>query len=71
MSVSHSSVSGCTDHFAVDEQEAFAIARDVVAGFNIEPLSSSEDYDDPAYAADELLGIIPCKDQHTMDMYKV
>ena len=65
------SVSGCTDHFASTEEEAFSIARDAVAAFNIEPLQNTENYDDPVYDPDELLGIIPCKDQHTLDMYKV
>lgn len=63
--------SGVTDHYAETEQEAFETGRDIVASFNVEPVSSPEGFDEPLYDPAELLGIIPHKDQHTMDMYKV
>merc|ERR1719400_1246724 len=33
----HCSVSGITDHFAKDEEESFAITRDVIASLNLSP----------------------------------
>ncbi len=65
------SVSGCTDYFAGTEEEAFEISRDAIAAFNIDLPCIPEDYDEPAFDIDDLKGIIPGQDQHTMDMYKV
>ena len=64
-------MSGCTDHFSGTEEEAFATSRDVVATFNIDPQDAPSDYSEPLYDPSELGGIIPNKDQHTMDMYQV
>ena len=64
-------VSGCTDHFSGTEQEAFETSRDIVPTFNIEPQQAPTDYSEPLYDPEELNGIIPDKDQHTMDMYQV
>lgn len=65
------SVSGCTDYFTGTEQEAISISRDVVSAFNVNPPESPQNYDEPLYDPEEITGIIPNKDQHTMDMYQV
>ncbi len=65
------SVSGCTDHFADTEEEGFKCGRDVVATFNIPETVEPEGYDEPVYDPNELLGLIPHAQQHTMDMHKV
>lgn len=57
----HCETSGVTDHFANDDQEAVAIARDIVAQIPIRryrpyPVESAED---PLYPAEELYGVIP------------
>merc|ERR1711962_800278 len=38
----HCSVSGITDHFAKDEEESFAITRDVIASLNLSPTPTME-----------------------------
>jgi len=57
----HCEISGVTDHFAEDDQEAIAIARDILAHVPVRrslpyPLEKPEE---PLYSADELYGIIP------------
>ena len=62
----HCEVSGVTDHFAEDDQEALAIARDIVSNIPMRrykpyPLEAPEE---PIYAVDEIYGVIP-KDART------
>lgn len=57
----HCQVSGVTDHFAENDEEALLIARDIVAQL---PLRrhlpySLEKPEDPLYSTEELYGIIP------------
>ncbi|XP_062509187.1 methylcrotonoyl-CoA carboxylase beta chain, mitochondrial-like [Corticium candelabrum] len=54
----HCSISGCTDHYATNEEEALAITRNIVATFGEDksPFSHA-DSDPPCYSADELLGL--------------
>ena len=66
------SVSGCTDHYAATEAEAFTLGRDIVSSFNIKPNEEPTGYDEPLYSPDELPGLIPdMNEQHTMDCYQV
>ena len=65
------SVSGCTDHFSGTESEAIATSRDIVSTFNIDVIEPRTDFAEPIYDAEELSGIIPSRDQHTMDVYQV
>ena len=67
-----SSVSGCTDHYAATEAEAFTLGRDIVSSFNIKPNEEPTGYDEPLYSPDELPGLIPdMNEQHKMDCYQV
>jgi len=51
----HCSVSGITDHFAKDEEESFAITRDVIASLNLSPTPSLEmSGSPPLYSANGL-----------------
>jgi 3-methylcrotonyl-CoA carboxylase beta subunit len=57
----HCQVSGVTDHFAEDDEEALLIARDIVAQI---PLRRNLPYllekpEEPRFPADEIYGIIP------------
>ena len=57
----HARRSGVADHYAADDRHALAIARRIVANLNTRkvvdiPLAKSRE---PAYAADELDGIVP------------
>ena len=66
------SVSGCTDYYAETEQDGFQIGRDVVAGFNLpNPPGPLTDPCDPLFDPEELNGLIPSSDQHTMDVLQV
>ncbi|PHH72616.1 hypothetical protein CDD82_5891 [Ophiocordyceps australis] len=54
----HSSVSGVTDHLAVDDAHAITLARRCVANLNWpSPAAEAPSYTEPLYPPDELLGI--------------
>nr|XP_042707273.1 methylcrotonoyl-CoA carboxylase beta chain, mitochondrial-like isoform X5 [Chrysemys picta bellii] len=56
----HSKVSGCVDHFASSEKEAYECVRNIVLTLNYElPPEETLEYDDPLYSAEELLGLAP------------
>jgi acetyl-CoA carboxylase carboxyltransferase component len=55
----HSRVSGLSDYLAEDEVDGIRIAREIVEHFNLPkpPTPQQEDFEEPLYDADELLGI--------------
>jgi acetyl-CoA carboxylase carboxyltransferase component len=57
----HARVSGLADYFAVDEQDAIRLGRQIVSRLNWRKLGPppAPSYDEPRYDADELLGIVP------------
>ncbi|NXF03380.1 MCCB carboxylase, partial [Smithornis capensis] len=56
----HSQVSGCADHFAASEEEAYECIRSVISTLNWEPLPQGDtEHDSPLYSAEELLGLAP------------
>ncbi|KAM4655269.1 methylcrotonoyl-CoA carboxylase beta chain, mitochondrial-like [Amazona ochrocephala] len=56
----HSQVSGCCDHFASSEKEAYECVRNIVSTLNYEPLPEEAiEHDSPLYSSDELLGLAP------------
>ncbi|NXY43086.1 MCCB carboxylase, partial [Ceuthmochares aereus] len=56
----HSEVSGCCDHFASSEKEAYEYIRNVISTLNYYPLpEKAMEYDSPLYSSDELLGLAP------------
>ncbi|XP_032627801.1 methylcrotonoyl-CoA carboxylase beta chain, mitochondrial-like isoform X2 [Chelonoidis abingdonii] len=56
----HSKVSGCVDHFASSEKEAYERVRNIILTLNYElPPEETLEYDDPLYSAEELLGLAP------------
>jgi 3-methylcrotonyl-CoA carboxylase beta subunit len=69
----HCEISGVTDHFAESDEDALAIARDIVAQI---PLRRSLPYpletpEDPLYPANELYGIIPKDSKVPYDVREV
>ncbi|XP_015271275.1 PREDICTED: methylcrotonoyl-CoA carboxylase beta chain, mitochondrial-like [Gekko japonicus] len=63
----HSKVSGCVDHFASSEKEAYECVRNIFATLNYEiPTEDTLDYDSPLYCADELLGLAPKDYSYTL-----
>src|SRR4051795_3217411 len=57
----HARQSGLADYFAVDEQDAIRLGRQIVSRLNWRKLGPppASSYDEPRYDADELLGIVP------------
>uniref|UniRef100_A0A8C9MX62 methylcrotonoyl-CoA carboxylase n=1 Tax=Serinus canaria TaxID=9135 RepID=A0A8C9MX62_SERCA len=56
----HSQVSGCSDHFASSEEEAYECIRNVVSTLNCEPVPEQDrEPDSPLYSPEELLGLAP------------
>ncbi len=69
----HSRVSGVTDHLAVDDAQALAQARNIVANLNRQKnveLAMKEPVD-PRYAAEEIYGVIPKDKRHPYDVREV
>ncbi|RLV85293.1 hypothetical protein DV515_00016115, partial [Chloebia gouldiae] len=53
-------VSGCSDHFASSEEEAYECIRNVVSTLNCEPVPEQDrEPDSPLYSPEELLGLAP------------
>ncbi|XP_014106302.1 PREDICTED: methylcrotonoyl-CoA carboxylase beta chain, mitochondrial-like isoform X2 [Pseudopodoces humilis] len=56
----HSQVSGCSDHFAASEEEAYECIRNVVSTLNCDPVPEEDrEPDSPLYSPEELLGLAP------------
>lgn len=69
----HSRISGVTDHLAKDDAEALEIVRSIVASLNWKkpaPVVSREPAE-PAYAAEELYGIVSKDFRFTYDVREV
>ncbi|XP_069794517.1 probable methylcrotonoyl-CoA carboxylase beta chain, mitochondrial isoform X2 [Narcine bancroftii] len=65
----HAKVSGCIDHFAATEEEAYKCARNVIATLNLElPPKMQTDFEEPLYAAEELNGLAPRDYTHTLNI---
>ncbi|XP_056354098.1 methylcrotonoyl-CoA carboxylase beta chain, mitochondrial-like isoform X1 [Oenanthe melanoleuca] len=56
----HSQVSGCSDHFAASEEEAYECIRNVVSTLNCALVPEQDrEPDSPLYSPEELLGLAP------------
>jgi 3-methylcrotonyl-CoA carboxylase beta subunit len=69
----HSRTSGVTDHYAMDDAHALAIARNIVAHLNRPkriPLETRP-VEEPRYAAEELYGVIPDDPRKPFDVREV
>ncbi|MBX2878452.1 MAG: methylcrotonoyl-CoA carboxylase [Granulosicoccus sp.] len=68
----HSMQSGVTDHLAENEEHALALTRSAVAQLNLPaPSSSIDEAPDPAYATDELNGIVPVDSRKPFDCREI
>src|SRR3954453_9452315 len=69
----HSRTSGVTDHYALNDAHALAIARRIVADLNRakRPDVALRDPAEPAYAPDELYGIVPDDPRKPFDVRDV
>ncbi|XP_065593262.1 biotin-dependent 3-methylcrotonyl-coenzyme A carboxylase beta1 subunit-like [Cyrtonyx montezumae] len=56
----HTRISGCSDHFASSEKEAYECVRNIISTLNYEPVPEElVEHDHPLYSSDELLGLAP------------
>ena len=69
----HTAESGVADHFAEDEPTALRMVRNVVENLNSGPKTKLEvaPPEDPAYDAEELLGIVPADNRTPYDVREV
>ncbi|NXH15612.1 MCCB carboxylase, partial [Bucco capensis] len=60
----HSQVSGCSDHLAASEEEAYECLRNVISTLNYTPVpQEATEHESPLYSSEELLGLAP-RDYH-------
>jgi 3-methylcrotonyl-CoA carboxylase beta subunit len=69
----HTTTSGVADHFAENDRHALGIARDVIRQFNrVKPMPLAvQPPREPAYAAEELYGIVPKDTRRPFDIREV
>ncbi|XP_060685766.1 methylcrotonoyl-coenzyme A carboxylase 2 [Hemiscyllium ocellatum] len=65
----HAKISGCIDHFAATEEEAYECVRNIIATLNLDiPSNKISDFEEPLYAAEELNGLAPRDYAHTLNV---
>uniref|UniRef100_A0A8C5QIH8 methylcrotonoyl-CoA carboxylase n=1 Tax=Leptobrachium leishanense TaxID=445787 RepID=A0A8C5QIH8_9ANUR len=65
----HSQVSGCVDHFAPTEDDAYSRARHIISAVNYDPVpEETTDYEEPLYDRHELPGLAPRDYSCTLDV---
>ncbi|XP_030640359.1 methylcrotonoyl-CoA carboxylase beta chain, mitochondrial [Chanos chanos] len=65
----HAEVSGCVDHFAATEKEAYEHTRNIISTLNFElPDEGAEDVEEPLYSIEDLKGLAPRDYNHSMDI---
>lgn len=69
----HATVSGVTDHLAVDEDDALHICRSIVENFNCTKTVDLQlrAVEPPAYPVEDILGILPSDNRHPYDMRQI
>lgn len=66
-------VSGCVDHFAWEEKEAFDYTKNIISTFNFQLPHEEEDStrrkaaEEPLYASEELMGLAPRSYNYSLD----
>uniref|UniRef100_A0A1A7Z6I9 methylcrotonoyl-CoA carboxylase n=2 Tax=Iconisemion striatum TaxID=60296 RepID=A0A1A7Z6I9_9TELE len=71
----HAEVSGCVDHFAWEEKEAFDYTRNIISTLNFQLPDEEEEEgmkreagEEPLFSSEELLGLAPQSYGHTLDV---
>lgn len=68
----HTGISGLGDYLAEDDREAIGLARAILSNIDWHgPAEAQRDVVPPAYAAEDLLGIMPMDHRHPVDMREV
>lgn len=62
-------MSGCVDHFATAENEAYECTRNIISTLNYElPEEDDTQVEEPLYSTDDLMGLAPRCYNHSMDV---
>ncbi|CAB1324336.1 unnamed protein product [Coregonus sp. 'balchen'] len=65
----HAEVSGCVDHFASVEKEAYETTRNMISTLNFElPEEDGEGVEEPRHSVEELMGLAPQDYDHSLDV---
>ncbi|XP_041695294.1 methylcrotonoyl-coenzyme A carboxylase 2 [Coregonus clupeaformis] len=65
----HAEVSGCVDHFASVEKEAYETTRNMISTLNFElPEEDEEGVEEPRHSVEELMGLAPQDYDHSLDV---
>ncbi|KAM6921402.1 putative methylcrotonoyl-CoA carboxylase beta chain, mitochondrial [Xenentodon cancila] len=70
----HAGVSGCVDHLAWEEKEAFTYTRNIISTLNFQLPEEEEDMtkrkadEEPLYSSEELLGLAPRSYRYSLDV---
>ncbi|XP_072245076.1 methylcrotonoyl-CoA carboxylase beta chain, mitochondrial [Leuresthes tenuis] len=70
----HAEVSGCVDHFAWEEKEAFEYTRNIISTLNFQLPEEEEDtakrqaMEEPLHSSEELLGLAPRSYSDSLDV---
>ncbi len=70
----HTRISGVSDHFANDEEEAFIITRNIIENLNakkVKDLASDKDVKDPLFEMKDIYGIIPEDTRKPFDVREI
>ncbi|KAJ7992914.1 hypothetical protein DPEC_G00267020 [Dallia pectoralis] len=65
----HAEVSGCVDHFASLEKDAYETTRNIISTLNFElPEEVEEEVEEPLHSGEQLLGLAPRDYDHSLDV---
>ena len=68
----HTRLSGVSDHWAENDEDALEICRSIVSTLGRTPMRRRQPaYEEPLYPADELYGIIPANPRQMFDVHEV
>lgn len=69
----HCRTSGVTDHYAVNDEHALSIARNIVSTFNLpkDKCPSEAEYEEPLFSMDDIDAIIPADPKKSFDIRKI
>jgi geranyl-CoA carboxylase beta subunit len=67
----HASVTGLGEYVAADDAEALALVRELFDKLQWDCLEAAKPRQDPAYAADELVGVVPADEREPYDVREI
>lgn len=67
----HTRISGVADHFAKNDEEALQICRNIVHHFPDIPMQRVQEYAEPKYKMDEILGVLSLDFRTPFDVHEI